>query len=179
LPPPARSCDRMRGAHARRNVAHKCSKLSGRHWRSPLRPRSTHPPAMPSDATGGLMITFLLLCRLCSQMEAPPQSLHLLLCRLCVETNLKLFTSTRRPSQRKSACGSPQHIPNCRQKSHHLQINEGPVRRGRTQPIHENASSRPANPENASPRPPFPTTSPRDFAVAHHRTQSILGDYGV
>jgi hypothetical protein len=34
-----------------------------------------------------------------------------------VETNLKLFTSTRRPSQRKSACGSPQHIPNCRQKS--------------------------------------------------------------
>ena len=30
-----------------------------------------------------------------------------------VETNLKLFTSTRRPSQRKSACGSPQHIPNC------------------------------------------------------------------
>ena len=30
-----------------------------------------------------------------------------------VETNLKLFTSTRRPSQLKSICGSPQHIPNC------------------------------------------------------------------
>ena len=71
-----------------------------------------------------------------------------------VETNLKLFTSTRRPSQRKSACGSPQHIPNCRQKSHHhLQINEGQVRRGRTQQIPENALSRPDNPENAFPRP--------------------------
>ena len=71
-----------------------------------------------------------------------------------VETNLKLFTSTRRTSQRKSACGSPQHIPNCRQKSHHhLQINEGQVRRGRTQQIPENALSRPDNPENAFPRP--------------------------
>jgi hypothetical protein len=28
-----------------------------------------------------------------------------------VETNLKLSTSMRRPSQRKSACGSPQNIP--------------------------------------------------------------------
>jgi len=29
-----------------------------------------------------------------------------------VETNLKLSTSMRRPSQRKSTCGSPQHISN-------------------------------------------------------------------
>jgi hypothetical protein len=87
-----------------------------------------------------------------------------------VETNFKLFTSTRRPSQRKRACGSPQHIPNCRPKSHHhLKINEGPVRWGHTQPTQENASSRPANPERASPRPPTPTKSQRDFAVAHHQ----------
>ena len=39
-------------ARAARHVAHKCSSC-GRHRRSPLRPRSTHTPAMPSDATGG------------------------------------------------------------------------------------------------------------------------------
>ena len=56
LPPPARSCDRMLGVHA--HSPHDTSRTSargscGRHRRSPLRPRSTHTPAMPSDATGG------------------------------------------------------------------------------------------------------------------------------
>ena len=59
---------------------------------------------------------------------------------------------------------------------HHLKINEGPVSRGRTQPTHENASSRPDNPERASPRPPTPTKSPRDFSVAHHQNTIHPGE---
>ncbi len=56
MPPPARCCDRMLGVHA--HAPHDPSRTSargscGRHRRSPLRPRSTHTPAMPSDATGG------------------------------------------------------------------------------------------------------------------------------
>ena len=57
-----------------------------------------------------------------------------------------------------------------------LQINEGPVRRGHTQPMGKEGpcvqcphSGRPDNPENASPRPPTPTKSPRDLAVVHHQ----------
>jgi hypothetical protein len=54
LPPPARSCDRMLGVHA--HAPHDTSRTSApgscsRHRRSPLRPRSTHTPAMPSDVT--------------------------------------------------------------------------------------------------------------------------------
>jgi hypothetical protein len=50
------SCDRMFGVHA--HAPHDPSRTSargscGRHRRSPLRPRSTHTPAMPSDASGG------------------------------------------------------------------------------------------------------------------------------
>ena len=46
----------MLGVHA--HAPHDTSRTSargscGRHRRSPLRPRSTHTPAMPSDATGG------------------------------------------------------------------------------------------------------------------------------
>ena len=56
LLPPAGSCDRMLGVHA--HAPHVTSRSSargscGHHRRSPLRPRSTHTPAMPSDATGG------------------------------------------------------------------------------------------------------------------------------
>jgi hypothetical protein len=56
LPPPGGSCNRMLGVHAL--APHDTSRASargscGRHRRSPLRPRSTHTPAMPSDATGG------------------------------------------------------------------------------------------------------------------------------
>jgi hypothetical protein len=56
LTPPAGSCDRMLGVHA--HAPHDPSRTSardscGRHRSSPLRPRSTHTPAMPSDATGG------------------------------------------------------------------------------------------------------------------------------
>ena len=56
MPPPAGSCDQMLGMHA--NSPHDPLRTSargscGRYRRSPLRPRSTHTPAMPSDATGG------------------------------------------------------------------------------------------------------------------------------
>ena len=56
LPPPARSCDKTIGVRA--HAPHDTSRTSakgpcGRHRRSPLRPRSTHAPAMPSEATGG------------------------------------------------------------------------------------------------------------------------------
>ena len=55
LPLTARSCDRMLGVHA--HAPHDTSRTSaqgscGRHRRSPLRPRSTHTPALPYDATG-------------------------------------------------------------------------------------------------------------------------------
>jgi hypothetical protein len=55
LSPPAFRCDWMLGVHA--HAPHDPSSTSargscGRHRRSPLRPRSTHTPAMPSDATG-------------------------------------------------------------------------------------------------------------------------------
>ena len=56
MPPPARSCDRMLGLHAQapQDTSRTSARGScGRHRRSPLRPRSTHTPAMPSDATGG------------------------------------------------------------------------------------------------------------------------------
>ena len=52
LSPPASSCDRMPGVHA--HAPHDTSRTSargsrGRHRRSPLRPRLTHTPAVPSD----------------------------------------------------------------------------------------------------------------------------------
>ncbi len=53
---PAGSCDRMLGVHAHAPHDTSCTSARGscgRHRRSPLRPRSTHTPAMPSDATGG------------------------------------------------------------------------------------------------------------------------------
>jgi hypothetical protein len=56
MPPPASSCDRMLGVHAHtpHDTSRKSARCScGHHRRSPLRPRSTHTPAMPSDATGG------------------------------------------------------------------------------------------------------------------------------
>ena len=54
MPPPAGSCDRMLGGRA--HAPHDTSRTSapgsgGRHRRSPLRPRSTRTPAMPSDVT--------------------------------------------------------------------------------------------------------------------------------
>jgi hypothetical protein len=56
LPPPARSCDRMLGVRA--HAPHETSRTSaqgpcGRHRRPLFRPRSTHTPVMPSEATGG------------------------------------------------------------------------------------------------------------------------------
>jgi hypothetical protein len=87
---------------------------------------------------------------------------------LCTcRNNLKLFTSMRRPSERKSACGSPQH--RTLQPRHHLKINEGPVSRGGTLRMTETASLRPANPDTPPPKTPDPTKSPRVFAVSHHQ----------
>ena len=54
MPPPAGSCDRMLGgrAHAPLDTSRtSASGAGGRHRRSPLRPRSTRTPAMPSDVT--------------------------------------------------------------------------------------------------------------------------------
>ena len=56
MPPPAGRCELMLGgrAHAPHDTSLTSAQGSGgRHRHSPLRPRSTRTPAMPSDATGG------------------------------------------------------------------------------------------------------------------------------
>ena len=79
------------------------------------------------------------------------------------------------------ACGAPPngratvvaHNTHCRLKSRgHLKINEGPDSRGRTQPTSENASSDFPTRTRPFQRPPLPTKSPSDLAVAHHHTHN-------
>ncbi len=86
-----------------------------------------------------------------------------------VETNLKLFTSTRNGRARVEAHNT--YPTAARSLHHHLQINEGPVRRGRTQPKRFVTICQPG--KRLPKDPQFPRRRPTsDFAVAHHRTQS-------